>query len=69
MLVVAWQLEQQMNKPAEITEEVPVLDQRLLAAVERNVDFLSLTEWLEQYTTAIHDEPKPGQHKGSQSRS
>ena len=58
-----------MGKLAEITEEVPVLDQRLLAAVERNIDVLSLTEWLEQYTSAIDDEPKPRQHKSGQSRS
>ncbi len=50
-------MEQQMDKPADITQEVPVIDQRLLAAVERNVEFLGLTEWLEQYTTAIEHEP------------
>ena len=66
---MARQMEQQMDKPADITQEVPVIDQRLLAAVERNVEFLGLTEWLEQSTTAIHDEPQLRQHKGRQSRS
>jgi hypothetical protein len=62
-------MEQQMDKPADITQEVPVIDQRLLAAVERNVEFLGLTEWLEKYTTAVDEEPHPRQHKGRQSRS
>lgn len=56
-----------MGKPVDNTQEVPVIDQRLLAAVERNVDFLDLTEWLEQYTKAIDDELNPGQRRGRQS--
>lgn len=56
-----------MDKPVDNTQEVPVIDQRMLAAVDRNIDCLDLTEWLEQYTKAIDDEPNPGQRRGRQS--
>lgn len=56
-----------MGKPIDNTQEVPVIDQRILAAVERNVDFLDLTEWLEQYTREIDDEPSPGQRRDKSS--
>lgn len=42
-----------MEKSCEITQEVPVIDQRILAAVERNGEYLGLTEWLERHTCAI----------------
>ena len=44
-----------MNRGSEITQEVPAIDQRLLAAAQRNGEYLGLTEWLEQYICAVED--------------
>lgn len=38
-----------MKKAIDVTQEVPAIDQRILAAVERNGEYLGLTEWLSKY--------------------
>lgn len=37
----------------EVKEQAPKIDSRILAAVERNRQYLGLTEWLEQYQSTI----------------
>jgi hypothetical protein len=38
-----------MIKATEATDSTPAIDRRILSAVERNLQYLELTEWLEAY--------------------
>ena len=54
-----------MDNASDKTKEYPVIDRRLLAAAERNGEYLGLTEWLEQF--AQHQPPlRPGPASASQ---
>ena len=58
--------EQRMEIAADFTQEIPVIDQRILAALEGNDEHLGLTQWLEQYITAIEDSVCPALNKSQQ---
>jgi hypothetical protein len=55
-----------MEIAADFTQEIPVIDQRILAALEGNDEHLGLTQWLEQYITAIEDSVCPALNKSQQ---